>query len=189
MERGKILDRRMSTYALLHEGIELALILNVDELLAAVGRVGNVQLKEGKIKVSIAYSSSMSSGDRIRIHSDDESTAIFRRGLVAGCKRQHRHVGQSPYCRARRRRRGILKSRHERIALTFILPVCGGASFCFLDLTGVKLSFVVDGEKGTQREGGLCGVGKLGKNCVSLGFWEVKSQWERRGLEAQWVPE
>lgn len=33
------------TYALLHEGIELALILNLDELLAAVGRVGNVQLK------------------------------------------------------------------------------------------------------------------------------------------------
>ena len=43
----------MSTYALLHEGIELALILNVDELLAAVGRVGNVQLKGEKTKSAL----------------------------------------------------------------------------------------------------------------------------------------
>ena len=34
-----------STYALLHEDSELALILNVDELLAAIGRVGDVQLE------------------------------------------------------------------------------------------------------------------------------------------------
>lgn len=34
----------METYALVHEGGELALILNLDELLAAVGRVGDVQL-------------------------------------------------------------------------------------------------------------------------------------------------
>lgn len=32
------------TYALLHEGVELALLIDFDELLAAVGRVGNVQL-------------------------------------------------------------------------------------------------------------------------------------------------
>lgn len=32
------------TYALLHEDTELALILNLDELLAAIGRVGDVQL-------------------------------------------------------------------------------------------------------------------------------------------------
>lgn len=32
------------TYALLHEGIELHGILDLDELLAAIGRVGNVQL-------------------------------------------------------------------------------------------------------------------------------------------------
>jgi pyruvate/2-oxoglutarate dehydrogenase complex dihydrolipoamide dehydrogenase (E3) component len=32
------------TYSLLHEDGELALIFNLDELLAAIGRVGNVQL-------------------------------------------------------------------------------------------------------------------------------------------------
>lgn len=37
---------RGSTYALLHEDTELALILNVDELLAAIGRVADVQLLE-----------------------------------------------------------------------------------------------------------------------------------------------
>jgi hypothetical protein len=35
-----------STYALLHEDTELALILNIDELLAAIGRVADVQLLE-----------------------------------------------------------------------------------------------------------------------------------------------
>jgi len=35
---------RGSTYALLHEDTELALILNIDELLAAIGRVADVQL-------------------------------------------------------------------------------------------------------------------------------------------------
>lgn len=35
----------ISTYALLHEDGELALIFNVDELLTAIGRVGNVQLE------------------------------------------------------------------------------------------------------------------------------------------------
>lgn len=34
----------LSAHALLHEDAELALILNVDELLAAIGRVGDVQL-------------------------------------------------------------------------------------------------------------------------------------------------
>jgi hypothetical protein len=34
----------LSTHALLHEDTELALILNLDELLAAIGRVGDVQL-------------------------------------------------------------------------------------------------------------------------------------------------
>jgi len=37
-------DGEGSTYALLHEDTELALILNVDELLAAIGRVADVQL-------------------------------------------------------------------------------------------------------------------------------------------------
>lgn len=36
----------MSTYALLHEDVELALIVNLDELLAAIGRERNVQLKD-----------------------------------------------------------------------------------------------------------------------------------------------
>ena len=35
---------RGSTYALLHEDTELALIFDIDELLAAIGRVGDVQL-------------------------------------------------------------------------------------------------------------------------------------------------
>lgn len=34
----------VETYALLHEDGELARIINLEELLAAVGRVGNVQL-------------------------------------------------------------------------------------------------------------------------------------------------
>lgn len=37
-------DRGGLTYALLHEDGELVRILNVEELLAAIGRVGNVQL-------------------------------------------------------------------------------------------------------------------------------------------------
>lgn len=36
----------MGTHALLHEDLELALILNVDELLAAIGRVADVQLAQ-----------------------------------------------------------------------------------------------------------------------------------------------
>jgi hypothetical protein len=40
----EVVDRKGRTYALLHEDSELALILNVDELLAAIGRVGDVQL-------------------------------------------------------------------------------------------------------------------------------------------------
>lgn len=38
-----------STYALLHEDTELALILDLDELLAAIGRVGDVQLLAKRI--------------------------------------------------------------------------------------------------------------------------------------------
>lgn len=34
----------MSTYALLHEDVELALIFDIEELLAAIGRVRDVQL-------------------------------------------------------------------------------------------------------------------------------------------------
>lgn len=41
-----------STYALLHEDTELALIFDIDELLAAIGRVGDVQLL-GRIKLAI----------------------------------------------------------------------------------------------------------------------------------------
>lgn len=39
-----VAGKRVSTYALLHEDTELALILNIDELLAAIGRVADVQL-------------------------------------------------------------------------------------------------------------------------------------------------
>ena len=38
------LEIEIKTYALLHEVTELALILNIDELLAAIGRIGDVQL-------------------------------------------------------------------------------------------------------------------------------------------------
>jgi pyruvate/2-oxoglutarate dehydrogenase complex dihydrolipoamide dehydrogenase (E3) component len=41
------------TYPLLHEDGELALIFNVDELLAAIGRVGNVQLVEENIMLAM----------------------------------------------------------------------------------------------------------------------------------------
>lgn len=44
--RGRVEGGEGKTYALLHEGVDLALILNLDELLAAIGRVGNVQLRE-----------------------------------------------------------------------------------------------------------------------------------------------
>jgi hypothetical protein len=36
--------RRVKTYALLHEVPELSLVLDLDQLLAAIGRVGDVQL-------------------------------------------------------------------------------------------------------------------------------------------------
>ena len=42
---------RNGTYALLHEDVELTLILDIDELLAAIGRVGNVQLERGAMLV------------------------------------------------------------------------------------------------------------------------------------------
>ena len=48
-----------STYALLHEDGELALIFDVDELLAAIGRVRNVQLEGKKWHVSILSSTGL----------------------------------------------------------------------------------------------------------------------------------
>lgn len=42
------------TYALLHEDGELALILNVDELLGPVGRVGDVQLQADNISTRVS---------------------------------------------------------------------------------------------------------------------------------------
>lgn len=46
---GGFVDCGASTYALLHEVTELSLILDLDKLLAAIGRVGDVQLHLGGI--------------------------------------------------------------------------------------------------------------------------------------------
>ena len=43
-----------STYALLHEDVELALILDLEELLAAIGRVGDVQLFRESILANLS---------------------------------------------------------------------------------------------------------------------------------------
>jgi hypothetical protein len=49
----------VSTYALLHEDVELALIFDIEELLAAIGRVGDVQLQREK------ESSAIRTGSRV----------------------------------------------------------------------------------------------------------------------------
>jgi hypothetical protein len=44
-----IVFERGLTYALVHEGVELALIFDLDELLAAIGRVADVQLRKDNV--------------------------------------------------------------------------------------------------------------------------------------------
>jgi hypothetical protein len=68
----------LKTYALLHEGVDLALILNVDELLAAIGRVGNVQLeRDNTVSIIVLVVLLKKIGWRVESFDDEADTRVF----------------------------------------------------------------------------------------------------------------
>lgn len=101
-----------STYALLHEDVELALIFDIEELLAAIGRVGDVQLQRERI-VSAIRTGTGSSDSPARWISHRAASGRWRVLEVIQLRNSVRH--------------------------TFILPVCGVVQV-YLTWQGVKLA-------------------------------------------------
>lgn len=109
-------DREGSTYALLHEDTELALILNLDELLAAIGRVADVQL-------------SKSPSQQI-VYLETRRESIFSDASVV--EQQHSTSRQKQHIR------------RDRLTVSSYLHLasCGGASLLDLALLEVSMRMV-----------------------------------------------
>ena len=107
-----------STYALLHEDIELALVLDIEELLAAIGRVGDVQLRG---------LSAITEFEMLRDGRSNSRTAANSRRFASRTS-----IARGTSYSAASRLIG-------RVVRTFIVPVCGGASL--LDLARVEVGW------------------------------------------------